>query len=181
MNNSSAAYRIACLNVTYEDWQALANFALSKSNLQVARKCLIILADWHHLDLIESHRQTVPSSASTEQSQQIFLAKYYAYRGLFAEAAKIFKKIKSEHLAVEMFSDLQMFDQANDYRVQSSQRTAVDLKTVAEETKKPVGNLGDLQTMSQLYISNGEYSKAFQFIAASNIDRCDSQLYFKML
>lgn len=179
--NFSAAYRIACLNVTYEDWQALANFSLIKCNLDVARKCLIILADWHYLDLIESHKQTVASSASTDQSQQIFLAKYYAYRGLFAEAAKIFKKIKSEHLAVEMFSDLQMFDQAKDYRVQSSQMTAVDLKTVPEETKRPVGNLGDLQTMSQLYISNGEYNKAFQFIAASNIDKFVAQLFSNMI
>lgn len=147
---------------------------MSKSNLEIARKCLIRLSDWPYLDLIDTHSQTIGSAFSPEQYEQIFLAKFYSYRGLFSEAAKLYKKIKAEHLAVEMFNNLQMFDQANDYRVTSSQAT-LESKALAppENAKKTSqsGNLGDIQTMSQLYISNGEYNKASQLIAASSVEK----------
>ena len=145
--------------------------ALSKSNLEVARKCLIGLSDWQYLDLIDTHRQTAGSSASTEQNEQIFLAKFYAYRGLFSEAAKLYKKNKVEHLAVEMFNDLQMYEQANDYRIQNGTQVQQSNTVMTETKKRPHGNLGDIETMSQLYISNGEYNKAFQLLASSNIDK----------
>lgn len=170
--NFSAAYRMACLNVTYEDWQALANFALSKCNLDIARKCLVQLADWHYLDLIDTHYQTY-GPHSNEQNGQLFLAKYYAYRGLFSEAAKLYKKNKVEYLAVEMFNDLQMYEQANDYQT-TEDRT--EESTIVEQVAKTKltnqqGSLGDVGTMSQLYISNGEYSKAFQLIINTNVER----------
>ena len=36
----------------------------------------------------------------------------YAYQGKFNEAAKYFRKAGEENLAMTMFSDLRMFDQA---------------------------------------------------------------------
>jgi intraflagellar transport protein 122 len=41
-----------------------------------------------------------------------FLGYVYAYQNKFSEAAKCFKRAGEEHLAMTMFTDLRMFDQA---------------------------------------------------------------------
>lgn len=45
-----------------------------------------------------------------ENNRELFLADVYAYQGKFHEAAKLYKKSGHENLALEMFSDLRMFD-----------------------------------------------------------------------
>lgn len=42
----------------------------------------------------------------------MFLADVYAYQGKFHEAAKLYKKSGRESLALDMYSDLRMFDYA---------------------------------------------------------------------
>ena len=41
-----------------------------------------------------------------------FLAQVLAYKGKFADAAKLFKKAGQEQKALEMYTDLRMFDLA---------------------------------------------------------------------
>lgn len=156
---------------------------MNKSNLDVARKCLIRLGDWSYLDLIDAHLQTY---GTNEADHQHFLAQYYSYRGLFSEAAKLYKKMKMEQSAIEMFYDLQMYEQANDYNVQNVQ---IELRTERSgfdqmETTPPAttnkwqtGNVDDIQTMCQLYISNEEYDKALQLISNSSSERLEKGLH----
>jgi len=42
----------------------------------------------------------------------VFLGDVYAYQGKFHEAAKLFKKSGQEHKAMNMYTDLRMFDYA---------------------------------------------------------------------
>lgn len=42
----------------------------------------------------------------------VFLADVYSYQSKFLESAKLYKKSGSEHKAMNMFTDLRMFDQA---------------------------------------------------------------------
>lgn len=169
----SEAYQVACLNVTHEDWQTLTNVSLSKANLKIARKCLIRTRDWMYLNLIQTHEQVL-NSADDQKNVQLFLAKLYSYRGLFSESAKIYKKLGAEHLAAEMFEDLQMYDQAKEYKIDGD-----PIGTAKHEMNDNVNasnkwsntNLKDIRTMSKLYMSNGEYSKAFQLIEKTDTDR----------
>lgn len=47
-----------------------------------------------------------------EDNNELFLADVYAYQGKFHEAAKLYRKSGHESLALEMYSDLRMFDHA---------------------------------------------------------------------
>lgn len=47
-----------------------------------------------------------------EADQQVFLGDVYAYHGKFAEAARLYKKCGVEHKAMNMYTDLRMFEQA---------------------------------------------------------------------
>jgi len=42
----------------------------------------------------------------------VFLGDVYAYQGKFHDAAKLFKKSGQEHKAMNMYTDLRMFDYA---------------------------------------------------------------------
>ena len=42
----------------------------------------------------------------------MFLADVYAYQGKFAEAARMYKKCGVEHRAMNMYTDLRMFEYA---------------------------------------------------------------------
>lgn len=47
-----------------------------------------------------------------ENNNDLFLADVYAYQGKFQEAARLYKRSGHESLALEMYSDLRMFDHA---------------------------------------------------------------------
>lgn len=47
-----------------------------------------------------------------ESDPQVFLADVYAYQGKFAEAAKLYKKTGNESRAMNMYTDLRMFEYA---------------------------------------------------------------------
>lgn len=47
-----------------------------------------------------------------ENDNMVFLGDVYAYQGKFHEAAKLFKKSGQEHKAMNMYTDLRMFDYA---------------------------------------------------------------------
>ncbi len=47
-----------------------------------------------------------------EVDNQVFLADVYAYQGKFAEAAKLYKKAGHESRAMNMYTDLRMFENA---------------------------------------------------------------------
>lgn len=179
----SSAYKVACLNVTYEDWQALAHAALQATNFPLAKKCLIKLENWRYLDLLDAHNHNA-DQYSSEQNKIIFLARYNAYRGLFAEAGKLYRKARLSQLAADMFTDLQMYDQAKEFATEgrvvgdigfgesrevASGRMQVDTeRTSGEDTNTSIGNI---KTMSELYILKGDYDSALELIAKTSIDK----------
>ena len=47
-----------------------------------------------------------------ETNNEVFLADILAYQGKFSEAAKLYRKSGNDQLAMNMYSDLRMFDLA---------------------------------------------------------------------
>ena len=47
----------------------------------------------------------------------VFLGDVYAYQGKFHEASKLYKKSGQEHKALNMYTDLRMFDYAKVSRI----------------------------------------------------------------
>lgn len=189
----SEAYRIACLNVTYEDWQMLTNQAMNKCEFSIARKCFQRNNDWPYNELLYSYFQQT-DSISNENRKQLLLAKYLAYKGLFAESAKLYKKINALHLAWEMFTDLQMYDQAKEYENhQNQQVSSLSVATAdnftnqqqqqQQQRRQQSSNnnaFNDLQTLSKVCIAKGDYEKAFEIISKSDANRLVKKNQFQM-
>ncbi|OTF79443.1 Tetratricopeptide repeat containing protein [Euroglyphus maynei] len=112
--------------------------------------------------------------ASNEYKKQLLLAKYQAYQGLFSESAKLYRKINAPHLALEMFTDLQMYDQAKEYENNNNDQRQVT--SVAEnftnqqqqQQRSGKNDFSDLQTLCNVCIAKGDYEKAFEIISKSD-------------
>jgi len=146
------AYQIACLGVTENDWRTLAIQALGGLSFDVARKAFIRIRDIRYIELlnrIELERRM----PGTDDS--LFLAEIYAYQGKYKEAAKHFVKSGHEARAIEMYSDLKMWQEAkqvcpNDENLRDLIRRQAQW---AEET-------GDLQEAAQMWVQSGDHLRA---------------------
>ena len=104
------AYTIACLGVTEGDWDYLGRQALEALDLSIAKKAFIRLKDLRHLEFINDLEQR-----KNRDEDQVLLGDIAAFQGRFAEAAKLYKKCGQESRALTMYTDLRMFDLANEY------------------------------------------------------------------
>ncbi|KAF7490105.1 Intraflagellar transport protein -like protein [Sarcoptes scabiei] len=192
------AFRLACLDVAVDDWKILAKTALSKGELKIGQKCLARIGEWPDKELIYSHLTQTSDDGRLlkEEEKQLFLAKFYAYQGLFSESAKLFKKIQAPQLAMDMFADLQMYEQAKEFQsstnqhaknssfLTSSSSSSSSKRMIADQLLEPqqsttktatfrILNNGtdfnDLKALSKIYIAKGDYDKAFEIIAQSDV------------
>uniref|UniRef100_A0A2K5RZ31 Intraflagellar transport protein 122 homolog n=1 Tax=Cebus imitator TaxID=2715852 RepID=A0A2K5RZ31_CEBIM len=85
------AYQIACLGVTDTDWRELAMEALEGLDFETSKK---------------------ERKKRGETNNDLFLADVFSYEGKFHEAAKLYKRSGQENLALEMYTDLRMFEYA---------------------------------------------------------------------
>ncbi|KAF4678197.1 hypothetical protein FOL47_003259 [Perkinsus chesapeaki] len=135
VRNYSAAYTVACLGVTDDDWRHLALHALKDMVFDVARKAFIRIRDIRYVDLLNrlllqlTANNGIAVSDTTLLSMPGFLeelskrdwsdedralvaAHALAFEGRFNEAAVLFGRAKQYHLATEMFTDLKRWEDA---------------------------------------------------------------------
>ncbi|NWW40203.1 IF122 protein, partial [Panurus biarmicus] len=103
------AYQIACLGVTDADWRELAMEALEGLEFETAKKAFTRVRDLRYLELISSIEER---KRRGERAEELFLAEVCAYQGRFQEAAKLFRSSGRDALALEMYSDLRLFERA---------------------------------------------------------------------
>jgi intraflagellar transport protein 122 len=144
--------------VTDTDWEILAQSALDNMNLDIARKALIRTRNWLYLDLIQSYILTTTiQNKSTELS---FLGDVMAYRGYFAEAAKLYRQSKNDNKAVSMYTDLKMFEQAQEYMSSDSQNKMQLTKKKADW----IHNSNEPKAAVEMYLAAGDTIKAIEII-----------------
>eukprot|EP00002_Diphylleia_rotans_P020025 TRINITY_DN3881_c0_g1_i2.p1 TRINITY_DN3881_c0_g1~~TRINITY_DN3881_c0_g1_i2.p1 ORF type:complete len:1192 (+),score=258.09 TRINITY_DN3881_c0_g1_i2:235-3810(+) len=152
------AYRVACLGVTDDDWQLLAMEALQNMTLDIARKSFIRIKEIRYLELI-ARIELMRSQSKFDDSY--FLGEVMAYQGKYHEAAKLFVKAGHAAKAVEMFSDLKMYDQAKLYATDSGDATVKDLIKKQANWSEEVG---DVKSASDMYIAAGEHLTAIKML-----------------
>ena len=82
-------------------------------------------------------------------------------QGRYAEAAKIYRENKEEHLAVAMYADLRMFDQAQEFLSTSDTTDKMDLmKRKAEWAAK----INEYRAAAEMYLVAGEKLKAIEIM-----------------
>ncbi|XP_047473268.1 intraflagellar transport protein 122 homolog [Penaeus chinensis] len=152
------AYNIACLGVTDGDWEALAKASLEGLEFNIAKKAFTRIKDLKYLELIHSIEER---SHKGEVDNGLFLADILAYEGKFSEAAKLYRKSGSDQSAMNMYTDLRMFDLAQDYL--GSDET-VDRKQLIKKKADWARNINEPRAAAEMYLSAGETHKAIDIM-----------------
>ncbi|XP_075570569.1 intraflagellar transport protein 122 homolog isoform X12 [Pelecanus crispus] len=150
------AYQIACLGVTDTDWKELAMEALEGLEFETAKKAFTRVRDLRYLELISSIEERKKHG---ENNNELFLADVYAYQGKFHEAAKLYKKSGHENLALDMYSDLRMFDYAKDFLGSGDPK---DTKMLIKKQADWAKNINEPKAAVEMYLSAGEHMKAIE-------------------
>ena len=163
------AYTVACLGVTESDWKLLGMKALYAMDLDVAHKAFVRVRNLHLINLVESIRREresdsdiKPGSTKYKQRDQIFVARVHAFEGKFKEAAKIFCKNKASKMAIEMYSDLWMWDEAK--KIAKQNPNAVGSKLFMEhlnlEHAKTLEARQEWRAAAAQYCAANDFNKA---------------------
>ncbi|XP_065406929.1 intraflagellar transport protein 122 homolog isoform X3 [Chrysemys picta bellii] len=150
------AYQIACLGVTDTDWKELAMEALEGLEFETAKKAFTRVRDLRYLELISSIEERKKRG---ESNNELFLADVYAYQGKFHEAAKLYRRSGHESLALDMYTDLRMFDYAKDFLGSGDPKDTKMLITKQADWAK---NINEPKAAVEMYISAGEHMKAIE-------------------
>ncbi|NWU01452.1 IF122 protein, partial [Urocynchramus pylzowi] len=150
------AYQIACLGVTDADWRELAMEALEGLEFETAKKAFTRVRDLRYLELISSIEDR---KRHGENNHELFLADVYAYQGKFQEAAKLYKRSGHEHLALEMYSDLRMFEHAKEFLGSGDPK---DTKMLIKKQADWAKDINEPRAAVEMYLSAGEHMKAIE-------------------
>nr|XP_008115197.1 PREDICTED: intraflagellar transport protein 122 homolog isoform X3 [Anolis carolinensis] len=150
------AYKIACLGVTDTDWKELAMEALEGLEFETAKKAFTRVRDLQYLELISSIEERKKRG---ENNNDLFLADVYAYQGKVHEAAKLYKRSGHENLALDMYTDLRMFDYAKEFLGSGDPKDTKMLITKQADWAK---NINEPKAAVEMYITAGEHMKAIE-------------------
>ncbi|XP_028334450.1 intraflagellar transport protein 122 homolog isoform X6 [Physeter macrocephalus] len=150
------AYQIACLGVTDTDWRELAMEALEGLEFETAKKAFTRVQDLRYLELINSIEERKKRG---ETNNDLFLADVFSYQGKFHEAAKLYKRSGHENLALDMYTDLRMFEYAKDFLGSGDPKETKMLITKQADWAR---NINEPKAAVEMYISAGEHGKAIE-------------------
>uniref|UniRef100_A0A8I3WBV4 Intraflagellar transport protein 122 homolog n=1 Tax=Callithrix jacchus TaxID=9483 RepID=A0A8I3WBV4_CALJA len=150
------AYQIACLGVTDTDWHELAMEALEGLDFETAKKAFIRVRDLRYLELISSIEERKKRG---ETNKDLFLADVFSYQGKFHEAAKLYKRSGHENLALEMYTDLRMFEYVKDFLGSGDPK---EIKMLITKQADWARNIKEPKAAVEMYISAGEHVKAIE-------------------
>ncbi|KAI1724928.1 intraflagellar transport protein like protein [Ditylenchus destructor] len=117
------AYDLASLGVTERDWKMLGSDALENMEFPIAKKAFYRIRDCRSLLLINELEEMHIRGCSLEEMRAVL----YAHTRRFREAAQLLQAMNAEQRALEMFADLRMFDQAQEFLANSSPETQKQL------------------------------------------------------
>ncbi|EQB77808.1 intraflagellar transport protein 122 isoform 1-like protein [Camelus ferus] len=150
------AYQIACLGVTDTDWRELAMEALEGLEFETAKKAFTRVQDLRYLELIYSIEERKKRG---ETNNDLFLADVFSYEGKFHEAAKLYKRSGHENLALDMYSDLRMFEHAKDFLGSGDPK---ETKMLISKQADWARNINEPKAAVEMYMSAGEHGKAIE-------------------
>ncbi|KAB7503457.1 Intraflagellar transport protein [Armadillidium nasatum] len=152
------AYTIACLGVTEGDFNSLAYAALENHNYDVALKAFMKTKNLNYVGLIQSIEE---KRYRGDFDDDAFMADILAHQGRFSEAAQLYKKSGNSQSAMDMYSDLRMFDLAQEYL--TSEDTA-DRKQLIKKKAEWAKNINEPRAAAEMYLSAGETLKAIEIM-----------------
>ncbi|EJD73786.1 hypothetical protein LOAG_18816 [Loa loa] len=155
------AYDLASLGVTEGDWEVLGHDALHNFQLDIAQKAFHRIKDARYLQLISEIKDMIKKDAKKE----LMLGFIKAYEGRYREAAILFRKTGCEQKTLEMFTDLRMFDQAQELLSSASGETQ---KTLLRRRADWAQNSNEPMIAVEMFVASGDYDKAVNLMIKNN-------------
>lgn len=152
------AYETACLGVTENDWEALGKSALLTLNTDIAKKSFTRIKDLKYLELIYEIEN---KKVNQNEQESTLLADVLAFQGKFTEAAKLYKKAGQEQKALTMYTDLRMFDHANEFL---GSEDSAERKLLIKKKADWAAKINEPRAAAEMYLSAGETDKAIHII-----------------
>ncbi|KAG6796046.1 intraflagellar transport protein [Apis mellifera caucasica] len=155
----SDAYNIACLGVADSDWFALGIAALENLELNIAYSSFARVKNLRYIEVLSEVEEKLKSG---EWGREACMATTAAAMGKLKDAAKLFQKAGLQQYALTMYSDLRMFDIAQEFIVSgNNQDRTILLRKRAEWAK----SLGEPRAAAEMFLSAGDIDRAINIIA----------------
>eukprot|EP00892_Ulva_mutabilis_P005266 jgi/Ulvmu1/3110/UM015_0150.1 len=159
------AFKLACLGVPMEVWDALANGALLALDLDVARRAFCRTQNFLMLNLV--HRLTIMRQAAVHDS--ILVGEVLAHQGKYEDAAHAFAKANAADRVLELWTDLRQFDKATKWAQMIGYGNAsVDALRVQQAQWNE--EVRDYKAAAEVYMGSGQYEKAVNLLARNTMD-----------
>ncbi|XP_034942292.1 intraflagellar transport protein 122 homolog [Chelonus insularis] len=153
------AYAVACLGVAESDWLALGMAALDKLQLSIAHATFARLKKLRYIEVVNEIEDKLKSG---EWGQEACMATAAAAMGRLREAAKLYQKAGLQQYALDMYSDLRMFDIAQEFIASgNTQDKTILLRKRAEWAK----SLGEPRAAAEMFLAAGDIERAINIIS----------------
>ncbi|CAK4696321.1 hypothetical protein AeMF1_011920 [Aphanomyces euteiches] len=159
------AYRVACLGVTESDWRLLAWEALKNMSFDIARKGFIRVRDIRYIELV-NNMEAMRKNQTTEMDKKqkaLLQADILAYQGKFHMAAKLLTDCDEAAKAIQLFTDLRMWDEAKKYAAASK---SIDVQQLVQDQAKWAEDVHDWRAATEMYLASGNILRAVQIMGA---------------
>ena len=150
----NSAYTTGCLGITESDWKSLGKEALDSLDLDVAHKAFTRLRELRYLEFVNN---LIERKRTATEDEQILNADVLAFHGKYSEAAKIYKKHGQEHRALTMYTDLRMFELANEYLTAGDN---TDRRNLIRKKAEWAAKINEPRAAAEMFLSAGETMKA---------------------
>lgn len=141
------------------DWEGLAQAATDALQFQIAREAYVRVRNYPWLELISELQER---QRRGDTPKEVLQADSLAFSGKFKEAARLYQKSGYSSKALAMYSDLRMFDLAQEFIADGDSTDRADLVRKRAEWACSVH---EPRAAAELLLSAGENERAIEIVA----------------
>ncbi|XP_055325424.1 intraflagellar transport protein 122 homolog, partial [Sitodiplosis mosellana] len=153
------AYQVACLGVSSSDWEGLAHAAVDALQLTVAKNAYVRVRNLPWLQHINEIRERQKRG---DVPKEILQADNLAFAGKFKEAARLYQKNGYSNKALAMYTDLRMFDLAQEFLKEGD---SSDRRELVRKRAEWACSVHEPRAAAELLLSAGEHERAIEIVA----------------
>lgn len=150
---------MACLGVSSDDWKGLAQAAIDALQFKVAKNAYVRVRDLPWLRQIEEIKE---KQKRGDMPKELLHADNLAFAGKFKEAARLYQKNGYNNKALTMYSDLKMFDLAQEFLKEDD---IADRKELVRKRAEWACSVHEPRAAAELLLAAGEHIRAIEIVA----------------